>query len=91
MPDDAPLVPHLDPKLHEQFLAEAEAAHQPALEIVHDLIRGYVERQQDLRMRAEIEQALREADDPGVKRIPNEEVEAGWRLQRAALPGSSAV
>ena len=85
MPDDAPFILHLDPKLREQFIAETEAARQPALQVVHDLIRGYVERQQDARMRAEVGQALQEADDPRALRIPNEDVEAEWRLRRAEL------
>lgn len=85
MPDDAPLVLHLDPKLREQFIAETEATRQPALQVVHDLIRDYVERQREARMRAEIEEALREADDPQATRIPNEEVEAEWRLRRSEL------
>ena len=84
-PDDAPLILHLDPKLHEQFIAETEAARQPALQVVQDLIRGYVARQRETRMRAELEEALREADDPRATRIPNEEVEAEWRLRRAEL------
>ena len=75
MPDDAPLILHLDLELHKQFVAETEAARQPALQVVHDLIRGYVERQQDARMRAEVEQALQEADDSWALRIPNEDVE----------------
>ncbi|HMG51594.1 MAG TPA: hypothetical protein VK597_13405 [Inquilinus sp.] len=39
----------------------------------------------DARFRAEVEQGLREADDPTVERIPHEEVSANWRRQRAEL------
>ena len=33
----------------------------------------------------EVAQAMLEADDPNVKRIPHEEVVAKWRRQRAEL------
>lgn len=90
MPDDVPLILHLDPKLHKLFIAEADAMRQPALQLAHDLIRSYVENQQaarvqDARMRAEVEQALREADAPQVARVPNEEVSADWHLRRVEL------
>lgn len=39
----------------------------------------------DAWFRAEVEQSMREADDPNVKRIPQEEVSANWRRERAAL------
>lgn len=42
-------------------------------------------RAHDARFRAEVEQALREADDPTVKCIPNDEVEAGWERKRAEI------
>ena len=32
-----------------------------------------------------VEQAVREADDPRVQRVPNDEVIADWHRQRAAL------
>ncbi len=34
---------------------------------------------------AEVEQGMREADDPSVKRVPQEEVSAKWRRRRAEL------
>ena len=35
--------------------------------------------------RCEVERALREADDPTVMRISNEEIKANWSRQRAEL------
>lgn len=80
----------LEPELRDAFVAEAQAAHRPASQVVRELMREFIQRQhesreQDAWMRAEIEQGIREADDPGVPRIPNEEVEADWRRQRAEL------
>jgi hypothetical protein len=42
-------------------------------------------REHDAWFRAEVEQGMREADDPGVKRIPQEEASAKWRRERTAL------
>jgi len=42
-------------------------------------------REHDAWFRAEVEQGMREADDPSIKRIPQEEVSARWRRERAAL------
>lgn len=35
--------------------------------------------------RAEVEQALREADDPATRRVANEDVKMDWRRRRAEL------
>ncbi len=35
--------------------------------------------------RGEIEQGMREADDPNVLRVPHEDVRSNWRQQRAEL------
>ena len=42
-------------------------------------------REHDAWFRAEVEQGMREADDPDVKRIPQEDISADWRRQRAEL------
>ena len=42
-------------------------------------------RDQDRRLRGEIEQGMREADDPTVERIPNRRIEENWRRRRAVL------
>jgi hypothetical protein len=41
--------------------------------------------EQDAWFRAEVEQGMREADDPAVTRIPHEKIASNWRRQRAAL------
>jgi hypothetical protein len=43
------------------------------------------EREHDAWFRAEVEQGLREADDPTVRRIPNVVVRQRWRERRASL------
>jgi predicted transcriptional regulator len=86
----------LEPDLRDQFMAEAEAAHRPASQLVRELMRDYIDRQQAARehdawFRAQIEQGLREADDRNVKRIPHEEVAMKWQEQRAALVTRAGV
>lgn len=39
----------LEPELREQFLAEAEAAHRPASQVVRELMREFVQRQRQER------------------------------------------
>ena len=90
MAKQAALTVELEPDLQEALIAEAEAAGQTPADIVRDLIDGFVRQQRDARehdawFRAEVEQALREADNPTVRRIPNEEVEASWERKRAEL------
>jgi hypothetical protein len=80
----------LEADLRDQFMAEAVAAHRPASQLVRELMRDFVKRQRDARehdawFRAEVEQSMREADDPKVKRISHEEVASRWRRQPAAL------
>ncbi len=81
MAERAVFTVEVDAELRDRFLAEAEAAERPASQLLGELMREFVERQRQARdydawFRAEVEQGLREADDPNVPRIPNEEVMA---------------
>ncbi len=80
----------LEPELRDQFMAEAAASHQPASQLVREFMRSYIAEQQAARdhdawFRAEVEQALREADDPATVFVPHEEVKAEWQRRRAML------
>jgi predicted transcriptional regulator len=90
MPKDAMFTFKLEPELHEQFMAAAEAADRPASQLIREFMRDFVKQQRealdyDTWFRAQVAQGLREADDPEVKRIPHEEVSASWQKRRAAL------
>jgi len=90
MPKEAMFTLKLEPELREQFMAEAEATHRPASQIVREFMRDFVKQQRAARehdawFRAEVEQGIREANDPNVKRIPHEEISAKWRRQRTKL------
>jgi predicted transcriptional regulator len=81
MPKEAVFTLKLEPELRDQFMAEAQATHRPASQLVREFMREFVQRQQDARahdawIRAEIAQGLREADDPNVRRIPQDEAMA---------------
>ena len=80
----------LEAGLRDEFMAEAAATHRPASQLVRDFMRDFVQRQRESRdhdawFREQVEQAVREADDPAVSRIPHDEIVSDWRLQRAAL------
>ncbi len=90
MPKAAMFTLKLEPELRDQFMTEAEATHRPASQLVREFMRDFVERQRAARehdswFRSQVEQGLREADDPKVPRIPHNEVASGWRRQRAEL------
>ena len=84
MADAATLTLTLDPDLLESFVAEADAAMRPADDVLRDLVRDFVDGRRSSRD-AEIDRALREADDPEVKRVPHEEVVARLERQRAEI------
>ncbi len=90
MADEATFTLALDVELRDQFVAEAEATHQPASQIVREFMRDFVSRQREARAHdtwfsGEVEAAVREADDPGVARLGHEGVASMWRQQRAKL------
>ncbi len=81
----------LEAELRDAFMAEAEASHRPASQIVRDFMRDFIKTQQDQRdydawLDAELEKAVREADDPNTKWYTQEELQQGrWREQRESL------
>lgn len=80
----------LESELRDQFMAEAAAVDRPASQLIREFMRDFVQRQRQARehdawFRAEVEQGMREADDPEVRRIANEDATAGWHRQRAEL------
>ncbi len=76
----------LEPELRADFMAEAEAEHRPASQVVRDLMREYVERQRKARdydefLRRKVE-ASRVSMRAGRGR-PDEEIEAEFSKRRA--------
>lgn len=78
----------VDEDLKAAFSEAAKAEDRTAAQLLRQLMREEVRRRQetadhDAWFRAQVRQALREADDPSVKRIPHEQVTAEWRERRA--------
>jgi predicted transcriptional regulator len=76
----------LEPELREQFMAEAEASHRPASQIVREMMRQFVQTQRESR---EYEAFLqRKVDNARVSMhagdgLTNDEVEAQFAARRA--------
>lgn len=47
MPKDAVFTMKLEPELRDHFMAAAQASHRPASQVVRELMREFVERQQE--------------------------------------------
>lgn len=88
MSKDAVFTMKLEPDLRDAFMAEAEATHRPASQIVRDLMREYVQRQREARDYDEFLRRKIEAARVSVRadrgRL-NEEVEADFSARRAEL------
>lgn len=88
MAKDAVFTMKLEPDLRDAFMAEAEATHRPASQIVRDFMREFVERQREAReydefLRRKVEVAR--ASIHASRGRSSEEVEADFATRRAAL------
>ena len=80
----------VDDDLKASFAETARAQDRTAAQLLRVLMRETVRRQLEARehdawFRGEVEQGMREADDPSLHRIPHEDVRSNWRRQRAEL------
>ena len=76
----------LEAELRDEFVAEAEAAHRPASQVVRDLMREFVRRQREARdydafVRGKVE-AARSSMHAG-RGVSNEDIEAEFAARRA--------
>lgn len=86
MPKEAVFTMKLEPELRAEFMAEAEAIHRPASQVLRELMREFVQRQREAReydefLNRKVEIA-RNSMRSGSGR-PNEEVEAEFAARRA--------
>ncbi len=77
----------LEPELRASFMAETEATHRPASQVMRELMREFVQRQQEARdydgfLRHKVDLA-RLSMQAGLGR-PNDDVEAEFAARRAA-------
>lgn len=91
MPKEAVFTLKLEPELRAAFMAEAEAAHRPASQVVRELMREFVERQREAR---DYEVFLRRKVDAGRASMragrgrSNDEIEAEFAARRARVEGA---
>ncbi|MEO7361365.1 MAG: antitoxin of toxin-antitoxin stability system [Gemmatimonadaceae bacterium] len=86
MSKEAVFTMKLEPELRAEFMAEAEAEHRPASQVVRELMRGFVQRQREARdYEAFLQRKVKTArDSVDAKRgQANEEVEKEFAARRA--------
>ena len=78
----------LEPELRAEFMAEAEASHRPASQVLRELMREFVQRQREAR---EYDEFLRRKVETGRASMraghgrSNDEVEAEFAACRASV------
>ena len=88
MPKEAVFTMKLEPELRADFMAEAEAAHRPASQVLRELMRDFIKRQREER---EYDEFLSRKDDAsrvsmraGVS-YSNDEVELMFAARRVGV------
>lgn len=86
MPKEAVFTMKLEPELRAELIAEAEAMHRPASQVVRELMREFIQKQREAReyeafLRHKVEVA-RNSMRAGLGRS-NDEVEAEFAARRA--------
>lgn len=94
MPKEAVFTMKLEPELRDAFMAEAEASHRPASQVVRELMREFIERQRQARefdafLRAKVETAREQIASGQVG--SSADVEARFSARRAALRGKAGA
>ena len=92
MSKEAVFTMKLEAELRDAFMAEAEAAHRPASQVLRELMREFVQRQREareydefLRSKVEAGRASMQAD----RGRPNDEIEAAFAARRAKVVGQA--
>lgn len=87
MSKEAVFTMKLESELRAEFMAEAEAAHRPASQVMRELMREFVQRQREAReydaflhRKVELARSSMRADQGR----PNDEVEAEFAARRAS-------
>ena len=92
MSKEAVFTMKLEPELRAEFMAEAEAAHRPASQVLRELMREFVQHQREAReydefLHRKVEIA-RSSMRAGLGRS-NVEVEADFATRRASVTGQT--
>ncbi len=90
MSKEAVFTMKLEPELRAEFMAEVEAIHRPASQVLRELMRDFIRQQRQAR---EYDEFLRRKVDAGRASMqagqgrPNSEVEAEFAARRAQVMG----
>lgn len=90
MSKEAVFTMKLEPELRDEFMAEAEAAHRPASQVLRELMREFVQRQREAR---EYDEFLRSKVEAGRASMrsghgrSNDELEAEFAAKRNQVVG----
>jgi predicted transcriptional regulator len=90
MSKEAVFTMKLEPELRAAFMAEAEAAHRPASQVLRELMREFVQRQREVR---EYDEFLRSKVEAGRASMragrgrSNKKVEAAFTAKRNQVVG----
>src|SRR3954471_19080469 len=81
MAKDAVFTMKIEPELRDKFMEEAERMDRSASQVVREMMREFVSKQEEERaydawFKAEVEEGIRELDDPNTVMIPHEEAMA---------------
>ena len=88
MSKEAVFTMKLEPELRAEFMAEAEASHRPASQVMRELMREFVQRQRDERQYDEFLRGKVEAGRASMRAgqgRSNDEVEAEFAARRAGV------
>ena len=88
MSKEAVFTMKLEPDLRAEFIAEAEAAHRPASQILRELMREFVQRQRDARKYDDFLRSKVEAGRVSMRAgrgKTNDKVEAEFAARRARV------
>jgi predicted transcriptional regulator len=88
MSKEAVFTMKLEPELRAEFMAEAEASHRPASQVLRELMREFVQRQRDARAYDEFLRGKVEAGRASMRigqGRSNDEVEAEFSARRARV------
>lgn len=92
MSKEAVFTMKLEPELRAEFMAEAEAAHRPASQVMRELMRDFIQQQRQVReydefLRSKVE-AGRVSMQAGRGRS-NDDVETTFAARRARVTGQA--
>ena len=92
MSKEAVFTMKLEPELRAEFMAEAEAAHRPASQVLRELMREFVQRQREAREYDEFLLSKVEAGRVSMQAgrgRSNDEIEVEFAAKRAQVVGQT--